>query len=406
MSVRIDIKKLTIDAIGQAMGTDYFPGSGEHNGTLEDIASYKLVDVGKDVEDAGSLDKFTNALIGVIGKMVIDTRRYVPVMPSIIKDTFEYGAFVEKVRLGLYEISDDPMLNLVNGTSYADIEHKFVAPTTFAKIYEEKKSIMVQKSVQREELMEAFTSWDKMGEFINAMSIKVEDTITQAINVWAHMLVSCAIAVSDEGTGTARHLLTEAIAKGILASGSTAEDFMQSKEAMAYALEEMANTKQYMRDMSTCYNNKTVPTYTPVDDNKLVLLTAFAHANKFRVLANTYNEKDLGIGDYELINSWQAVHSQTEDDDAVVDSYYDFETVSSIKISADANNKLGIGSSTYENSNIIGLMYDSMALGICPWKRKVTSSYTAAADFWNEFYHQICNYWLDSSYGMVAFILD
>lgn len=399
MSKKINVTNLTINAIAQAMGEDYHPSSGS-NASLTNIDSFKLVDVGKDIEDSGSVDSFTNALVTLIGKMVIDTRRYTPVIPSLQKDTFEYGGFVEKIRLGLYEVVDDPMVNLVNGESYANIEHKFNAPTTFAKIYEEKKSIMVQKSIQREEILEAFYSWEKMESFINAISIKVEDTVTQTLAVWCHMLLCCAIAVSDKGTKTARHLLTEAISKGILTEGSTAKDFMNSKEAMAYALEQMSNTRQYMRDMSVAYNNKTLPTYTPIEDNKLVLLTEFAHASKFRLLANTYNDEYLGIGDYDLVNSWQAVKGES------VNDYYDFGTLSSIKITADATNKLSIGIEAYNTTNVIGLMYDNLALGICPYKRKTTSSYTASADFWNEFLHIICNYWLDSSYGMVAFMLD
>lgn len=401
MSKKINVTELTINAIAQAMGEDYHPSSGT-NSTLANLDSFKLVDVGKDIEDSGSVDSFTNALVTLIGKMVIDTRRYTPVIPSMTKDTFEYGGFVEKVRLGLYEVVDDPMINLVNGTSYADIEHKFNAPTTFAKIYEEKKSIMIQKSIQREEIMEAFYSWEKMESFISAISIKVEDTVTQTLAVWTHMILSCAIAISDKGTKTARHLLTEAIAKGILPEASTADDFMKSKEAMAYALEQMSNTRQYMRDMSVAYNNKTLPTYTPIEDNKLVLLTEFAHASKFRLLANTYNDKYLGVGEYDLINSWQGIKGTNE----LNNTYYDFKELSSIKLSADATNKLGIGTEEYSGTNIIGLMYDNLAMGICPYKRITTSSYTAAADFWNEFLHIIANYWLDSSYGIVAFILD
>jgi hypothetical protein len=45
-------------------------------------------------------------------------------------------------------------------------------------------------------------------------------------------------------------------------------------------------------------------------------------------------------------------------------------------------------------------------MGICPFKQKVTSSYTAIADFWNQYHHTLVNYILDSNYPMVAFIVD
>ena len=37
---------------------------------------------------------------------------------------------------------------------------------------------------------------------------------------------------------------------------------------------------------------------------------------------------------------------------------------------------------------------------------KVTSSYTACADFWNMFDHHALNAWVDSNYNIVAFIID
>lgn len=397
MSVLIDVKQLTIDAIAESMGHAYMES--QKINMTEPLSSEKLVDVGKDVEDSGSVEKFAHALIGLLGKMVIDTRRYQPDMPSVIMDTFEYGAYMEKVRLGLYDIQDDPMLNLINKHDYSAIEHTFYAPTTYVKIYEEKKAIMIAKSVQTEALKEAFTGWDQMSQFVNAMAIKVEDTLTVTLNAWIHMLVCCAIAISDEATGTARHLLTEAKNRGILAQAATVNDFLKSEDAMTYALQEIKKTRDRMKDMTDAFNNKTLPTYTPADANKLVMLSDFTNEAKFKVLANTYNKEDLAIGDYDTVNYWQ---SPRNDDD----SFYKFGTTSQIMLDTDATNKLGIGTTGYSGAYIIGLAYDRMAIGICPYKRKVTSNYTACADFWNEFLHYMCNYWVDSSYSMVAFILD
>ena len=75
-------------------------------------------------------------------------------------------------------------------------------------------------------------------------------------------------------------------------------------------------------------------------------------------------------------------------------------------ISADASNKLGMGVEAVTINHAIALVKDRRAIGICPYKEKVTSSYTACADFWNEFTNVLVNYILDTNYSMVAFILD
>ena len=57
-------------------------------------------------------------------------------------------------------------------------------------------------------------------------------------------------------------------------------------------------------------------------------------------------------------------------------------------------------------NNIIGVVFDKRALGICAFREKMTTNYTASADFWNNFYKVKLNMAMDSDYGMVAFILD
>ena len=108
----------------------------------------------------------------------------------------------------------------------------------------------------------------------------------------------------------------------------------------------------------------------------------------------------MDFGEHKTMNWWQAVASTTE-------SAGDIATTSAVKISADASNKLGIGTEAYSASNVIGFMFDRLAIGIAErTANKTTSSYTASADFWNMFTHVALNAWVDSSYSMVAFIVD
>ena len=399
----IDVKQLTCDAIAQAMGKDYYPATGtDTNKNLAALDSYKLVDVGKDVEDAGKLDAFARAMLVMVGKITVDSRKLPLAVPKILKDTFEFGGYREHIRLGLFEVTDDEAWNLENGKSYADLEHTFHAPKTFAKIFEERKAINITRSETTDCLMEAFMDWSGMERYTTALATAWDNTLTQTINTWSHMLLSCAIVISDGATKTARHLLTEAKALGILGETATAADFMASDKAMIYAFEEIRNTRKFMaQDMSVAFNNKTIETFTPVDENNLVLLTQFASKIK-SIKANTYNDNELGFGDFDEINSWQGIASTTE----TVTSYYNFDVTSSVKMSADASNKLGAGVEAYEQTAIVGLMWDNMGIGVCPEKRKTTSSYTACADFWNINGKYTANYWVDSSYNIVAFILD
>ena len=261
---------------------------------------------------------------------------------------------------------------------------------------------MITKSMTRRQLKEAFTSWDAMASFIDGISIAWENTLRITINPWSRMLLSSAIAISDKATGTAVHLLTEAISKGILSEGATAQDFCNSDKAMKYAFERIRNTRKYMsQDMTVAFNDKTIPCVTPIEENKLTLLSDFASIIK-TVKADTYNDKELGFGDFTEITAWQGIASTATD----VTAFYKWGDISSVKIKADATNKLGIGTEAYSKSNVVGLMWDYLALGVSPNENYVTSNYAAGADFWNDHAHYTANYWIDSRYNMVAFILD
>ena len=136
-----------------------------------------------------------------------------------------------------------------------------------------------------------------------------------------------------------------------------------------------------------------------MDEAKLLLISKFAKDFRFNMEASTFNDEKLGFGDYEEITSWQAIKDTGKD-------AFDFDTITTVSIDADSNNKLGIGSSAFSKSGIVGLAWQNKAMGICLERVKMTSNYTACADFWNEFLHILMNYILDTTLGIVAFVLD
>ena len=410
----IDVVQLTRDAIGNTMGVDYLPAIVEQetisNDELMNLPMQKLVDIGRAVTDDTVINSFSTGLIALLGKHVIEKRIYTSNLPSLYVDSFDWGGFLERTRVGLGEIMEDPMYNKVAGQSYADIEHTYYGQDVHSKIYGEAKAIMCPISIEKELIREAFYSWDKLNEFISAKMNKIKSTINLALAVYEKMLVASAIAISDEKTNSAIHLITEATNLGIIEQvnegteqapdmrNKTYEEVYNDPNFLIYAMQRIKTVRNYFKEISTAFNDGTIPTWCDVDPN-LILLDDFATSVEFNVKANTFNPETIGIGKFDKVVSWQAIKTSTSAD-------FDRDAITSISISADADNKLGIGTGAYEKSGVIGLMFDPMAIGISLMRNKVTSSYTACADFWNEFNHQLVNYLVDSSYGMVAFIAD
>lgn len=401
---RIDfVKELICNTIAQTMGADYYPATGtDSNKNLSAVDTWKLVDVGKDVDEAGKKDVFTKTLMIQLGAYYFDNRVYDPQLPPVFRNVMEYGGYILKTRLGLYEVEDDPKWDLTNGTDYSADEHTPVLPKTYAKIFEELKALRVKYTMYNDTLMEAMKDWTMMDRFISQIEVAYQNTVNVMLEAVSMQLIAGAIAISDKATGTARHLLTEAKAAGIATAEMTADDFLKNAECVKYALIEIKKTRSYMEKFTCAFNNKATPCFTPKEDNVLLMLTAFS-AQASNILASVYHDNKFDLGEFNEVPWWQA----TATDVSGVEKFNDFDTNSTVMITADTNNKLGIGTEAYTGKYVIALMYDRLAIGIAERAgNKVTSSYTASADFWNMFDHHALNAWVDSNYNMVAFIID
>lgn len=386
-----DVVELTQNAVAQTLG-DVYMGK---DGKLAPLTSFNLVDVGKDVLDSGSVDSYVKALLTQMGKMIIESDVYKAELPSLFIDSFDWGGYIERVYFSPQELLKDDMYDLVDGKVYED--HKFYRPNVSAKIFEEGKTISCPISITEDQIKMSFNSYDDLNRFLSGIYQNVQNTITLGLEAYAHMLISAGIAVTIGSTGNTRHLATEFYG----ASGKTKKitEMLKDGAFLKYCMEQISLVKDQMKRYTTAFNNASVPTFTTDNDLKVALLADFANSVKFNVTADTFHADEIGLGKFDKVTAWQAFS-----EDALRD--FDVETNSSISISADTNNKLNIGAEEFNVKGVIGIVYDYRAMGICPFRTKVTSNYTASADFWNQYHHQLVNYILDSNFNMVSFVLD
>ena len=156
-----NVVEITQKSLAQAMGSEYM----EQLGEIAAIGSAKLADIGREVTQPGTVEKFTNSLISLLGKFELLNNEYKKRLNSLYVDSFEWGGFIERTVLDLTKIIDDPMYNTVDGTDYSEIEHTFYGSRAVTKIFEEAKPIMSPISIQSEELREAFRSWDQLNMY-------------------------------------------------------------------------------------------------------------------------------------------------------------------------------------------------------------------------------------------------
>lgn len=419
---------VTKAAIAQLIGKGYMDADYK----LDELSDDVIVDLGQKLELTEDGDFTVNSpadivfksFLSVLGKMVVDTRSYVAKLPKLYVDTVNWGLFNETVTIDISDVMIDEMWNpngyipwntpadsatptvypgQVEGARIAAIEHGFYRPTVNARIYKKVHGIMVALTTMYDQLFTAFKGVAELNEFLAGLYNSVENTIQLKAEVYAKMTVSMGIAVAMANSNgiDIRQL---AIKAGITnAATMTVEEMLENADALRLALETISETREYVKDYNALFNDGETATFAK--DEQMILLTKFAKKAKFNIRANTYNEELLGIGDYDSINMWQAA-TLTDDE-----TPYNFEAASSIDLSKSAAIESGLlPSNTQEThyliKNVIGIVYDRLAMGINIDKKKVTTNYTASRDTVNSFYHALARYSVNSHYPIVVFYIS
>lgn len=131
----------------------------------EDLSD--IVDIGKTVLDYTgasntNYDSFMRNLIDQVGKVMFVDRTYTSQAPNIMKDGWEYGSILEKVRCEVPDARDNATWDLFNypkagGAAYPD-PFELSKPSATAKFFNSKATYEVPITLTDVQLREAFQS--------------------------------------------------------------------------------------------------------------------------------------------------------------------------------------------------------------------------------------------------------
>lgn len=383
------IKEIITDLSKQVLGED----------ALDAIESYKLVDIGRNVLDTqNNTEKFVGKLVDRLGKIVIMERKYVGSMPWLYVDSMLWGGFTERVYFDFADLIDDPSIAPVVGTDYSSIEHKFYGTKAMVKLFGKQDGYMLPVSISKTALRSAFLSEDEMNKFINGLELNIQNQLALAYEVFRKAIVTSAIAVAVKNTENVRHMLTEYNTE--MDKNLTATQAKNDTDFLTWLSQQIAIDRDNMTQMTKVYNNGECPTFTPKENNRLLLLSQIEKAIKFRVKADTYHADMIGLeGTFEAVSAWQGVADDNSD--------FDYDVVSKIMIAEDEDNTLGIGTDEVTIENVIGFMFDDRAVGFTyVHENDTTSSWTASAKFWNYFHHRSAFGIVDPQCNMLTYLLD
>lgn len=367
--------------------------TGEAAVANEDLSN--IVDIGKAVLDYTgqsneNFDSFMRNLIDQVGKITIVNRTYVSQAPNILKDSWEYGSIMQKVRVSVPDVRDNASWDLFNYPKQAEAypdPFELSKPGAKAKFYNSKNTYEIPITLADYQLKEAFQSASQFGAFIAAIEnrIRMKQTLCNDGLIMATIDNLIGLTLSGNG-GKTINLLTAYNA--IAPTTITADKALTNTEFLRFAAMTIAKYKKYVAQASAKYNAGNYITFTPADKLKFIANTEFAKAMDAYLYADTYHNEFVELSGYSEVPFWQG--SGTADGDRLT-----------IDVSVDVN-----GTATeVKNTGVLAVMFDDEAAAVCNENYRTTSIYNPRGEYTNYFYKYDAMFMNDVEENCVVFTI-
>lgn len=352
----------------------------------EDLSN--VVDIGKELLNNDDVDNFVKKLVDRVGKTVFNDRVYQGSAPSVLMDAWEYGSVVEKIDSDLPKVEENDSWKLEDGKSYdQDI---FYQPKVSAKFFNSKVTFDIPMSFTKTQVESAFNSPSELNSFIsmlmvktqNAMTVNLDGLIMKTINNFTANVINAkkgmqVVNLLDLYNKTAQTKVT-------VDNALTSPDFIK------FANLTINTYRDRLTKMSTLFNEAGLNKFTPVDNQHLVILSDLASASKVYLESDTYNQDNVKISNYDTVPYWQGSGTT-----------YGFKDTSKIDIAI----KDGAQTKEIVQTGILGVLFDTSALGVSCQNPRTTTAVNARAEFYTNFNKYDAMYYNDLNENFVVFMI-
>ena len=352
----------------------------------EDLSN--VVDIGKELLNNDDVDNFVKKLVDRVGKTVFNDRVYQGSAPSVLMDAWEYGSVVEKIDSDLPKVEENDSWKLEDGKSYdQDI---FYQPKVSAKFFNSKTTFDIPMSFTKTQVESAFSSPAELNGFIsmlmvktqNAMTVNLDGLIMKTINNFTANVINAkkgmqVVNLLDMYNKTAQTKVT-------VDNALTSPDFIK------FANLTINTYRDRLTKMSTLFNQAGLNKFTPVDNQHLVILSDLASASKVYLESDTYNQDNVKINNYDTVPYWQGSGTT-----------YGFKDTSKIDIAI----KDGAQTKEVIQTGILGVLFDTSALGVSCQNPRTTTAVNARAEFYTNFNKYDAMYYNDLNENFVVFMI-
>lgn len=389
---------MKVEQVYQLVNTAVLETLGESVIVQEDLSN--IVDVGREIISTNNLDNYVKKLVNHIGKVVFDDRIYRGSVPSVLRDSWEYGSILEKITADIPEAQENESWNLVDGQTYN--QDVFYQPKVSAKFFNNRVTFEVPVSFTELQVKESFSNKEQLNGFLSmifnavekAMTIRLDNLVMRAINnMTAETLVDDLYNEDDDELDLTVSGVKAINLLALYNAGKAGTEQLEADEAILnpdfirFASYTISLYKDRMSKISTLFNIGGKERFTPADDVVTVLLSDFSSAVDVFLQSDVFNKELTSLPKHETVPYWQG--SGTD---------YSFEDVSKIHVKTSSGKVV-------EASGILGVMFDVNAVGVANLDRRVTTHYNAKAEFYTNYYKMDAGYYNDLNENFIVFFI-
>lgn len=351
----------------------------------EDLSN--IVDVGKEIFDSTSVDNYVRTLVDRVGKVIFVSRPYSGSTPSVLMDSWDYGAVVEKISCELPEAVENKSWDLQDGQDYSP--NVFYKPEISAKFFNNKMTFEIDMSFTERQIKSSFASASEINSFLSMIYNAVEKSFTVKIDGLIQRTINNMIAetLANDTTGIKAVNLLKMYNEKF---GTTlkAKDSITNKEFIRFASMTMGLYIDRLSRISTLFNIGGKDRFTSNDMLHVIMLSDFkASANSY-LQSDTFHNEFTKLPNAETVPYWQGSGSD-----------FSFEKVSAINVNTS-------GGKTVSKSGILAVMFDRDAVGVSNLDRRVTTNYNAKGEFYNNFFKMDCGAFNDLNENFIVFYVE
>lgn len=337
-------------------------------------------------------DNFVRSMIDRIGRMVFVERAYRSTFPDLRRDEWEYGSIMTKSRCKRFEAVANPSWSLQPGQVVE--QFAFNPPEVMTLFYNNKSAWQVDCSFADIQLREAFTSPREMDRFLSMIESAIARTLDRQMDLINSRTLNGLIAEKlHRGHGVvdvlAAYNATQPAGSQITASDAlTNVDFQRflAYQVLLYTQRMAVASSWFMEADEDGYD-----TQTPADRLRVAIHSDIAEALDVYLQSETYHNQLTDIGSYTSVPMWQTSGSGEG---------FDFGATS--RICATLPSDI---TTTVDRTHIIAVMWDWDAAAVCNTNRRVTSSYNANGEYFNNFYKVDTMSVIDLMENCIVFVL-